>query len=172
MQAEISLPQPQPAAATPLASGQLLPDPSVSKSTISISQIISMIVTLIIAVGLGVLATITATQFAPGQTRVLWLAIAVGGLGGLAHEVAQSGGTILIVERREDGIYLGAIAGVILGAVAGLLAVKGLLIDQATPPGATELIYEAFIAGLALKGITEAAGGQALPAGSANIRKT
>src|SRR5207302_278748 len=126
----------------------------------------SMIVTLLIAVGLGVVATITAKQFAPTSPRVLWLAIAVGGLGGLAHEIAQSRGTILVVERRADGIYLGTIAGVILGAVAGLLAVKGLLISPTSPatqPGAIQLIYEAFIAGLALKGITEAAGGQALP---------
>lgn len=133
---------------------------SVSSGTISRSDVISMVITLIIALGLGILATVTAKQFNPTSPRVLWLAVAVGGLGGSAHEVAQSRGTILLVERRTDGIYLGAIAGVILGAVAGLLASKGLLIS--TTPGVIQLIYEAFIAGLALKGVREAAGGQAL----------
>jgi hypothetical protein len=49
----------------------------------------------------------------------------------------------------------------LLGGVAGLLAVKGFLISPPTPPPTVmQLIYESFIAGLALKGITEAAGGQ------------
>src|SRR5215813_10436145 len=137
--------------------GQVNAPPTATSSALGISSadIVSMIVTLMIAVGLGILATVTARQFTPSSPRVLWLAIAVGGLGGLAHEVAQSRGTILVVERRADGIYLGAIAGVILGAVAGLLAVKGLLISPSTQTSATQLIYEAFIAGLALKGITE-----------------
>jgi len=165
MQAEINLPQ------TRAASAPSLPQATAPPGNAG-SEIISMIVTLFIAIGLGILATVTAKQFVPSSPRVLWLAIAVGGLGGLAHEVAQSRGTILFVERREDGIYLGAIAGVMLGAVAGLLAVKGLLINQTNAPGATELIYEAFIAGLALKGITEAAGGQAVPSGTTNTKKT
>jgi translation initiation factor 6 (eIF-6) len=60
-------------------------------------------------------------------------------------------------------IYLGTIAGIILGGVAGLLAVKGFLITPLTPaPTVMQLIYEAFIVGLALKGVTEAAGGQPL----------
>jgi hypothetical protein len=144
--------------------------PPAATSAILGSDIVSMIVTLMMAIGLGILATVTARQFTPSSPRVLWLAIAVGGLGGLAHEVAQSRGTILVVERRADGIYLGAIGGVALGAVAGLLAVKGLLITPTSQLGATQLIYEAFIAGLALKGITEAAGGQALPVTSVNTK--
>jgi len=165
MQAEINLPQTQAAPAPSLTLASAAPGTGGS-------EIVSMIITLIIAIGLGILATVTAKQFAPSSPRVLWLAIAVGGLGGLAHEVAQSRGTILFVERRVDGFYLGAIAGVMLGAVAGLLAVKGLLINPRNAPGATELIYDAFIAGLALKGITEAAGGQAVPSGTTNTKKT
>ena len=165
MENQMNIPLPQ---STPTTS---LTQVATSTSAMSGSEIVSMIVTLALAVGLGVLATITAKQFNLGSPRVLWLAIAVGGLGGLAHEIAQSRGTILLVERKADGIYLGAIAGVILGAVAGLLAVKGLLISPATQPSATQLIYEAFIAGLALKGITEAAGGQALPAPPTNTAK-
>ena len=127
------------------------------------ADVTSIIVTLAIGVGLGVLASISAHYFLPTSPRVLWLAVSVGGLGGLAHEIAQSGGRILFFQRRADGIYLGSVAGVILGAVAGLLAVKGLIVNPAAQPGSIQLIYEAFLAGLALKGITEAAGGQAVP---------
>jgi hypothetical protein len=37
---------------------------------------------------------------------LLWLAVSVGGLGGLVHEVAQSGGKIAFFEKYEDGLYL------------------------------------------------------------------
>jgi hypothetical protein len=120
-----------------------------------------MILTFAIAAGLGIFATIIARDLSLSSPRAIWLAVAVGGLGGLAHEIAQSRGTVLIVERRADGIYLGTIAGIILGGVAGLLAAKAFLITPPTPaPTVMQLIYESFIAGLALKGITEAAGGQ------------
>jgi len=128
---------------------------------LSTGEIVSMIVTFAIAAGLGIFATIIARNLSLTSPRAIWLAVAVGGLGGLAHELAQSRGTILVVERRADGIYLGTIAGIILGGVAGLLAVKGFLITPPAPaPTVMQLIYEAFIAGLALKGVTEAAGGQ------------
>jgi hypothetical protein len=120
-----------------------------------------MIVTFAIAAGLMILATILAQNLSLTSPRAMWLAVVAGGLGGLAHEIAQSRGTILVAQRRADGIYLGTIAGIMLGAVAGLLAVKTLLITPPTPlPTVMQLIYESFIAGLALKGVTEAAGGQ------------
>ena len=108
---------------------------------------------------------------------MIWLAVAVGGLGGVAHEFVQSRGKILFFKRAEDGIYLGTIAGVVLGAVAGLLAVQGILIHSAPPAGAQtplpvpptdaiQLIYTSFLAGLALKGVAEAAGGQPVLPGS------
>jgi len=129
----------------------------------------SIITTLLIAIGLAVLATISTQQVArtPTSTWVLWLAVAVGGLGGLAHEIAQSGGKILFFERRLDGFYIGSLGGVILGAVAGLLAARGFVVNPSTvataaQPGPIPLIFEIFFAGLALKGITEAAGGQAV----------
>jgi hypothetical protein len=134
----------------------------------STGEIISMIITFALALGLGIFATITARDLSVTSPRAIWLAVAVGGLGGLAHEIAQSRGTVLIAERRADGIYLGTIAGIILGGVAGLLAVKAFLITPPTPlPTVMQLIYESFIAGLALKGVTEAAGGQSVrqPAG-------
>jgi len=128
---------------------------------LSTGEIWSMIVTFAIAAGLIILTTILAQNPSLTSPRAMWLAVVVGGLGGLAHEIAQSRGTILVAQRRADGIYLGTIAGIMLGAVAGLLAVKALLITPPTPPPTVmQLIYESFIAGLALKGVTEAAGGQ------------
>lgn len=124
----------------------------------------SIIVTVLVGIGLGILASVSAER-----SWTIWLAVSVGGLGGLVHEIAQSGGKIFFFERKLDGIYIGALAGTILGAVAGLLAIHGFLINHAAPLNPTELIYEAFIAGMALKGVTEAAGGQALPPGSESV---
>jgi len=88
--------------------------------------------------------------------------------GGLAHEVAQSGGKILFFERKLDGFYIGSLGGVILGAVAGLLAARGFIVNPSTlmagpQPGPIPMIFEIFFAGLALKGVTEAVGGRAVP---------
>lgn len=91
---------------------------------------------------------------------LLVLAFSVGGLGGLVHEIAQSRGRILFFKRQTDGLYLGAIAGVILGAVAGILVIRGYLTGDMATTDATfvQMSYETFMAGLALKGIAEAAG--------------
>jgi len=87
-----------------------------------------------LAAGLGIFATIIARNFSPTSPRAIWLAVAVGGLGGLAHELAQSRGTVLIVERTADGISLGTIAGIILGGVAGP-ALKGVTEAADGQPG-------------------------------------
>jgi hypothetical protein len=88
------------------------------------------------------------------------LAFSVGGIGGLVHDVAQSRGKILFFERHSDGLYLGTIAGVFLGAVAGILVIRGYLTEDTATTNATfiKMSYEAFLAGLALKGVAEAAG--------------
>lgn len=70
-------------------------------------------------------------------------------LGGLAHELVQSKGTIVLPTDRDDGIYLGSAFGLVLGATAGVVAL------QAGQPSAAS----AFLAGLALKGVSEAAAG-------------
>src|ERR1700730_3320588 len=154
------------------------PSPS-SPAQMSDADLYSIVVTLAIGLGLAVLASIATHHVSQNAstTWVIWLAVSVGGLGGLAHEFAQSGGKILFFERKEDGFYIGSTAGVVLGAVAGLLAVQGLLVHPAAQqslaagatkpqqPDAIQLIYTAFLAGLALKGVAEAAGGQVfLPA--------
>jgi hypothetical protein len=138
--------------------------PATQDQSMSRADFWSVIVTVAVGIALAILATISAQR-----GSVIWLAIAVGALGGLVHEIAQSGGKILFFERKLDGFYIGALAGAVLGAVAGLLAVRGAITNPAETPNITELFYEAFLAGMALKGITEAAGGQALPAGSDSV---
>jgi hypothetical protein len=106
----------------------------------------------------------------------LWaLAGAVGGLGGLAHEFAQSGGKVRFFKKCEDGYYMGSVSGMFLGAIAGLLVVRGLFEVSSTEGVGSagsalsdrghviQIWYEAFFAGLGLKGVTEALGGKAVP---------
>jgi len=62
-------------------------------------------------------------------------------------------------EAVKDGLYLGSLAGAVLGAVAGILVVRGHLTRSSPDVNTTQLTYEIFVAGLALKGVTEAAAG-------------
>lgn len=93
------------------------------------------------------------------------MAAALGAVGGVVHEFAQSGGKVVKFEAHTDGLYLGSAAGLILGAVAGALAVQGTVVLAAETAGLVvnpvALAYTAFLAGLALKGVTEAAAGAA-----------
>lgn len=122
---------------------------------------ISVIITLGLVVVLGILAWLSAQH-----VWWLWLAASVGALGGLVHEIAQSGGKILFFQKHDDGLYLGALAGMVLGAVAGILVIRGHLVFSTTgaslSAGTIQISYEVFTAGLALKGVTEAAGGNAV----------
>ncbi len=121
----------------------------------------SIAATLIIGVLLGILAWASSQH-----NWLLWLAASVGGLGGLVHEIAQSGGKIMFFQKNQDGMYLGSLAGMVLGAVAGLLVIRGHLADIPGAPSVSvnvQLTYEVFVAGLALKGVTEAAGGKPVP---------
>lgn len=123
-------------------------------------EIFSIFVTVTLALLLIILAKLSVSH-----TWLLWLAASTGALGGLAHEIAQSGGKIAFFQRYQDGFYLGSVAGMVLGAVAGLLVARGLVSGLAGAPVTTtpiQLAYDGFIAGLALKGVTEAAGGNAV----------
>src|ERR1700741_5313162 len=126
-------------------STELIPPVVSSQPKLSRTEFASIIITASLAVALGIFAGISAHY-----EWLLWTAVSVGGLGGLAHEIAQSGGKILFFERKADGIYIGAVAGMVLGGVAGLLAIKGFLL--VTDPKAVaefnyrEISYEAFIA--------------------------
>jgi hypothetical protein len=123
------------------------------------------IASIIVTVGMGIALAILAWASAHYQW-LIWLAASVGALGGLVHEIAQSGGKIMFFQRNQDGMYLGSLAGMVLGAVAGLLVVRGHLIAGGTGGASVsnvQLTYEIFIAGLALKGVTEAAAGNQVP---------
>jgi len=123
---------------------------------------LSIISTLVMVVLLALLAWASVHH-----NWLFWVAASVGAIGGLVHEIAQSGGKIMFFQREEDGMYLGSLAGAVLGAVAGILVVRGDLIASATGTALTvtetQLTYEVFMAGLALKGVTEAAGGNPVP---------
>lgn len=107
--------------------------------------------------------------------------IAVGALGGLTHEFAQSGGKIFFFRKERDGLYFGSLAGMVLGIVAGLLVSRSY-VDPPAPPTAAQpqveslippdaaprsigigLSLEIFFAALGLKGVAEAAGGTVAP---------
>jgi hypothetical protein len=95
---------------------------------------------------------------------VLVFSYAVGALGGLVHEIAQSGGKIMFFERKLDGMYLGTLSGMILGGVSGLVIARGI-----RPDDAQTLFYEALLAGMAMKGLVEATTGEPLPPGQQHV---
>ncbi|HET8671773.1 MAG TPA: hypothetical protein VFM05_14485 [Candidatus Saccharimonadales bacterium] len=143
-----------------------------------------------LTIALGCLAAYAFKQIWPNNSgpAIIWLGLAAGGIGGLVHEFGQSGGKLLFFKRAEDGVYLGALAGMFMGMVVGVLAVQGLFAQQPAgnqtqsiaavgtanagqqtiqpqapspkQPLAVEAFYTAFLAGLALKGFAEAVGGQ------------
>ena len=118
-------------------------------------QKLSIISTVILFVVFAIVAWLSFRN-----QSLLVLAFLVGGLGGLVHEIAQSRGKILFFENKSDGLYLGTISGIILGAVAGVLVIRGYMTGETAITDATfvQMSYECFIAGLALKGVAEAAG--------------
>jgi hypothetical protein len=111
---------------------------------------------------MGLIAAIGAYMSMDAK-NILGLAVSVGALGGLVHEIVQTGGKIMFVQKRDDGVYLGSIAGMALGTVAGVLVVRSELPAMTglvtTDQTMVRLAYEIFLAGLALKGVSEAAGG-------------
>jgi hypothetical protein len=150
----------------------------------------SVVATLLLSAGLVALSIVSFRQIWPSHSTgwIIWLGLASGGMGGILHEFAQSGGKLLLTKRDADGIYLGALMGMLLGMLAGVLAVQGLFVQGSTssanqvslstaaavaareggnptPPApqspvAVQVLYTALLAGLGLKGVAEAVGGQ------------
>lgn len=100
--------------------------------------------------------------------------IAIGALGGLVHEFAQSSGRIFFIRKEKDGLYLGSLSGMVLGIVAGLLVIAENDAQPQPQLGSDQtkietiqssqsidlsLSLEIFFAALGLKGVTEAATG-------------
>ena len=115
--------------------------------------------------------------WADSANNVLWTAVAVGALGGLVHEIAQSKGTAFFPDtdktpsshtkkdeeagkKPDDGTsnggesYLGGLIGILLGGAAGLVA---LSVSPTPTSVSTQMIATAFAAGVALKGIADSA---------------
>ncbi len=115
----------------------------------TISTFVMLLVTLAVAIIFRTNLLVAAIGVA---------AIGVAAIGGFVHEIVQSGGSVAYPQSKADGLYLGSISGLVFGAIAGLLAVQG--IDPNAPVGIS-FVSQMFFAGLALKGVAEAAGGQA-----------
>ena len=90
--------------------------------------------------------------------NVLIVAIVAAAAGGLVQEIFQTGGGVAYPQWKHDGLYLGSISGLVLGALSGLLTLTilpvGSIINVA-------FVSQMFFAGMALKGVAEAAGGHA-----------
>ncbi len=120
-------------------------------SSLSADEKYYVLITLGAVVALVVLAFISAHY-----NLLFWLGVSVGGIGGLFHELFQSGGTILFPEKKDDGLYIGSIVGLGLGALAGIITVKGYLLNPALAYNNYYVTIEILMSGLALKGVGEA----------------
>jgi uncharacterized membrane protein YccC len=107
--------------------------------------LIGTIVALAVILGLIIYAI-------PVQNWLL-LAISVGALGGLVHEIAQSQGQYMTPHTDTSGNFvLGGLMGLVNGGIAGLL----LMQSQPTTQNLVPFMIEVFLAGLALKGVNDA----------------
>ena len=85
---------------------------------------------------------------------VLLLAIVVGCVGGLIHDLIQNKAILLKPKTTAEGIYIGWILGIILGGAAGFIAIAS---GVASTTFEVQSLLAPFTAGIALKGITDAA---------------
>jgi hypothetical protein len=87
---------------------------------------------------------------------VLLTAVFTGAIGGLVHEIVQSNGTYMLphMDTANSNFCLGGLIGIISGGAAGVIMVEGLTVTTLS----RQLIALAFTAGLALKGVADAAG--------------
>ncbi len=92
------------------------------------------------------------------RTNLPVVAVSTAAIGGFVHEIFQSGGSVAYPQMKRDGLYLGSLSGLLFGAIAGMLVVQGL---PATTSIDYSIVSQMFFAGLALKGVAEAVGGQA-----------
>lgn len=113
----------------------------------------SVLANIVLLIGL-----VVVLNWASNHGSFWWIAIGAGGIGGLIHELAQSKGKMLFIKKYDDGVYLGSISGIILGIVAGILMLQNQITsDQPIETvKLTKATFDAFIAGLALKGVVDA----------------
>jgi uncharacterized membrane protein len=79
--------------------------------------------------------------------------VCVGAIGGLAHELVQSGGKYMLpAEDATGNLCLGGLVGLVEGGIAGVILMQG---QTAAVAGSQSLFISAFLAGLALKGVSD-----------------
>jgi len=111
------------------------------------------------AVSFGIFAAlvIIGVLFTKEWQHAFVVAVSAGALGGLAHEIVQSGGKFILPGTDESNNFcLGGLVGIIEGGVAGLLAYQGLLGTKAGVIVTMQLVVASIAGGFALKGISDA----------------
>lgn len=117
------------------------------------SSVGSQILSIFVFVSLIAIVWAFTSYFA---AHAFLVAVSAGALGGLAHEIVQSGGKYILPNTDQKGNFcLGGLMGIITGGTAGLLTYQGLL-GTAPVTVSMKLLVEALIAGLAVKGIADA----------------
>jgi hypothetical protein len=118
-----------------------------SAESITFNQIVSVVVFAILII-IGALTTLV-------WPHGFIVALCAGALGGLAHEMVQSGGKFILPGTEDHNFCLGGLVGMVEGGVAGLLTYQGLL-GTAGVTVSSKLVVTAIVAGFALKGIADA----------------
>jgi len=109
---------------------------------------IASVITLVVIIGLAVL--FYETKYA------LPMVVFAGAIGGLMHEIVQSQGKYIVPTTDDTGNFcLGGLIGVITGVIAGFILYSGYSATSAVSASGW-LFTEAFLAGLAAKGVADA----------------
>jgi len=112
----------------------------------AVTQTVMAVVVVVILFILGLAGSLTES--------VLLLSVVVGCVGGLIHDLIQNKAVILYPSTSEEGVYIGWILGVILGGAAGFIAYSSGVVSTTFDP---KLLAAPFTAGIALKGVVDAA---------------
>ena len=119
---------------------------------------IASVITFVLIVGLSVLSY--EAKYA------LPMVVLAGAIGGLLHEIVQSQGKYILPNTDATGNFcLGGLIGIITGVVAGFILYQGLNATSAATVSGM-LFAEAFLAGLAAKGVADAINPPTQPAAS------
>ena len=91
------------------------------------------------------------------ESKHVFLTVAfAGALGGLLHEIVQSGGKYVLPNTDDKGNFaLGGLIGIVTGGLAGLILYQGLNVTTGIILN-VNLLAEALLAGLATKGVADA----------------
>ncbi len=126
---------------------ETLTDADKAKSAFGLDQTYTAMAVVLFLIILGIVGSVTQS--------FLLLSIVVGSVGGLIHDLIQNKAIILYPKTTTEGIYLGWILGIIMGGAAGFIAyTSGVVSTNSFDP---KLLSVPFTAGIALKGVVDAA---------------